>query len=299
MRLDKFLANSGIGTRKEVKIILKKGKITVNEKIVKDAKIQIDEIKDNVKIEGEKITYKPFVYIMMNKPSGVISATEDGKHKTVIDLLCEKYKNYKVFPVGRLDIDTEGLLLLTNDGVLAHNLLSPKKHVDKKYYVELKEPLTIEKKKILENGIKLEENFVTKKAKIEIIDKDKVKDKNKNINTNTNNEKNERSAYNNDNIEGKLETTNIDKKSENISQNINNDDGKAKEEKDTINKEETNIVLEKEDINSVFEVIDKDIEQEQKKEEDKENLEKLKTEENIYSNNYNDNCCNNTCMQIY
>lgn len=190
MRLDKFLANSGIGTRKEVKIILKKGKITVNEKIVKDAKIQIDEIKDNVKIKGEKITYKPFVYIMMNKPSGVISATEDGKHKTVIDLLCEKYKNYKVFPVGRLDIDTEGLLLLTNDGVLAHNLLSPKKHVDKKYYVELKEPLTIEKKKILENGIKLEENFVTKKAKIEIIDKDKVKDKNKNIdidiNTNTN-----------------------------------------------------------------------------------------------------------------
>ena len=186
MRLDKFLANSGIGTRKEVKIILKKGKITVNEKIVKDAKIQIDEIKDNVKIEGEKITYKPFVYIMMNKPS----ATEDCKHKTVIDLLCEKYKNYKVFPVGRLDIDTEGLLLLTNDGVLAHNLLSPKKHVDKKYYVELKEPLTIEKKKILESGIKLEENFVTKKAKIEIIDKDKVKDKNKNknidINTNTN-----------------------------------------------------------------------------------------------------------------
>lgn len=178
MRLDKFLANSGIGTRKEVKIILKKGKITVNEKIVKDAKIQIDEIKDNVKIEGKKITYKPFVYIMMNKPSGVISATEDGKHKTVIDLLCEKYKNYKVFPVGRLDIDTEGLLLLTNDGVLAHNLLSPKKHVDKKYYVELKEPLTIEKKEILENGIKLEENFVTKKAKIEIIDKDKVKDKN-------------------------------------------------------------------------------------------------------------------------
>lgn len=172
MRLDKFLANSGIGTRKEVKIILKKGKIKVNEKIVKDAKIQVDEIKDDVKIEGEKITYKPFVYIMMNKPSGVISATEDGKHKTVIDLLCEKYKNYKVFPVGRLDIDTEGLLLLTNDGVLAHNLLSPKKHVDKKYYVELKEPLTIEKKKILENGIKLEENFVTKKAKIEIIDKD-------------------------------------------------------------------------------------------------------------------------------
>ncbi|AMD95563.1 pseudouridine synthase [Leptotrichia sp. oral taxon 847] len=175
MRLDKFLANSGIGTRKEVKAILKSGKIKVNEKIVKDGKMQIDEIKDDIKMEGEKIAYKPFVYVMMNKPSGIISATEDGKHKTVVDLLCEKYKNYKVFPVGRLDIDTEGLILLTNDGILAHNLLSPKKHVDKKYYVELKEPLTPEKKKILENGIKLEENFVTKEAKVEIIEKTELK----------------------------------------------------------------------------------------------------------------------------
>ena len=175
MRLDKFLANSGIGTRKEVKAILKNGKVKVNEKIVKDAKMKIDEIKDDIKMEGEKITYKPFVYVMMNKPSGIISATEDGKHKTVVDLLCEKYKNYKVFPVGRLDIDTEGLILLTNDGILAHNLLSPKKHVDKKYYVELKQPLTSEKKKILENGIKLEENFITKEAKVEIIEKTELK----------------------------------------------------------------------------------------------------------------------------
>ena len=119
-------------------------------------------------------------------------------------------------------------------------------------------------------------SLAVKKVKIEVVDK----------NTNTNNEKNVQLSNTNDNIEGKLETTNIDKKSGNISQNINNDDGKAKEEKDSINKEETNIVLEKEDINSVFEVIDKDkdIEQEQKKEEDKENLEKLKTEENIFRN---------------
>lgn len=136
--------------------------------------------------------------------------------------------------------------------------------------------LTISYNYAITNKIIDKYSLAVKKVKIEVIDK--------NINTNTNNEKNERSAYNNDNIEGKLETTNIDKKSENISQNINNDDGKAKEGKDTINKEETNIVLEKEDINSVFEVIDKDIEQEQKKEEDKENLEKLKTEENIFRN---------------
>ena len=136
--------------------------------------------------------------------------------------------------------------------------------------------LTISYNYAITNKIIDKYSLAVKKVKIEVIDK--------NINTNTNNEKNERSAYNNDNIEGKLETTNIDKKSENISQNINNEDGKVKEEKDSINKEETNIVLEKEDINSVFEVIDKDIEQEQKKEEDKENLEKLKTEENIFRN---------------
>lgn len=136
--------------------------------------------------------------------------------------------------------------------------------------------LTISYNYAITNKIIDKYSLAVKKVKIEVIDK--------NININTNNEKNERSAYNNDNIEGKLETTNIDKKSENISQNTNNDNGKAKEEKDTINKEETNIVLEKEDINSVFEVIDKDIEQEQKKEEDKENLEKLKTEENIFRN---------------
>ena len=142
MRLDKFLANSGIGTRKEVKEILKNKKISVND---------------------------AFVYIMMNKPAGVISATEDNHHKTVIDLLNDEYRTYDIFPVGRLDIDTEGLLLLTNDGILSHNLLSPKKHVDKKYYVKIANPLTEEDIKTLENGIKLEENFITKNAKVEII----------------------------------------------------------------------------------------------------------------------------------
>ena len=169
MRLDKFLANSGIGTRKEVKEIIKKKKISVNGVFVKDGKIHIDENKDVIKYENKVVGYKPFVYIMMNKPAGVISATEDNCHKTVIDLLNDEYRTYDIFPVGRLDIDTEGLLLLTNDGILSHNLLSPKKHVDKKYHVKIAKPLSENDVKTLENGIKLEENFVTKKAKVEVI----------------------------------------------------------------------------------------------------------------------------------
>ena len=172
MRLDKFLANSGIGTRKEVKEILKKGKISVNSIFIKDGRIHINEKKDIIKYEDKAVGYKPFVYIMMNKPAGVVSATEDNHHKTVIDLLNDKYRTYDIFPVGRLDIDTEGLLLLTNDGVLSHNLLSPKKHVSKKYYVKIAKPLSENDVKILENGIKLEENFITKKAKVEIISED-------------------------------------------------------------------------------------------------------------------------------
>ena len=178
MRLDKFLANSGIGTRKEVKEILKNKKISVNDAFVKDGKIQIDEEKDIVKYEDKIIYYKPFVYIMMNKPAGVISATEDSHHKTVIDLLNNEYRTYDIFPVGRLDIDTEGLLLLTNDGVLSHNLLSPKKHIDKKYYVKIANSLSDDDIKMLENGIKLEENFVTKKAKVEIICNNSEKNEN-------------------------------------------------------------------------------------------------------------------------
>ena len=181
MRLDKFLANSGIGTRKEVKEILKRGKISVNGIFIKDGRIHINEKKDIIKYEDKVVGYKPFVYIMMNKPAGVVSATEDNHHKTVIDLLNDKYRTYDIFPVGRLDIDTEGLLLLTNDGVLSHNLLSPKKHVSKKYYVKIAKPLSENDVKILENGIKLEENFITKKAKVEIISEDSCENDNNQV----------------------------------------------------------------------------------------------------------------------
>lgn len=169
MRLDKFLANSGVGTRKEVKELLKKRLIKVNDEIVKDGKIHVNENEDTVKYKDEIISYKKFVYIMLNKPNGVISATEDKVHKTVIDLLGDEYRTFEIFPVGRLDIDTEGLLLLTNDGVLSHNLLSPNKHVDKKYYVELEKLLTETDIAKLENGVELKD-FTTKDAKVEIIE---------------------------------------------------------------------------------------------------------------------------------
>ena len=176
MRLDKFLANSGIGTRKEVKELLKKRLIKVNDEIVKDGKIHVDENEDTVKYKDEIISYKKFVYIMLNKPNGVISATEDKVHKTVIDLLGDEYRTFEVFPVGRLDIDTEGLLLLTNDGVLSHNLLSPNKHVDKKYYVELEKLLTKMDIDKLEKGVELKD-FTTKDAKVEIIENSEESDK--------------------------------------------------------------------------------------------------------------------------
>ena len=159
-----------MGTRKEVKEILKKRKIKVNDSIITDGSIHIDENKDAVKYEEKEISYKPFIYIMMNKPDGVISATEDDEHRTVIDLLENKYRTYSVFPIGRLDIDTEGLLILTNDGILTHKLLAPNKHVDKKYYVELKNPMLKSDIEKLENGIELENGFVTKNAKVAVIE---------------------------------------------------------------------------------------------------------------------------------
>ena len=174
MRLDKFLANSGIGTRKEVKEIIKKKKISVNGVFVKDGKIHIDENKDVIKYENKVVGYKPFVYIMMNKPAGVISATEDNCHKTVVDLLNDEYRTYDIFPAGRLDIDTEGLLLLTNDGILSHNLLSPKKHVDKKYYVKIFGEIKKEEIAELKKGVLLNDGK-TLPAKISGIKYDKNK----------------------------------------------------------------------------------------------------------------------------
>lgn len=169
MRIDKYLANMGVGTRKEVKEYISKGLILLNGKVVKKPTQTVNENQDKIEYQNQEIIYKPYIYLMLNKPQGVVSATKDYTD-TVIDLLDEKYQNKNIFPVGRLDKDTEGLLLLTNDGKLAHELLSPKKNVNKKYFAKLKNKLKRDDIQVFENGVYLEkENYLTKQAKLEII----------------------------------------------------------------------------------------------------------------------------------
>ena len=170
-RLDKYLAEVGIGSRSDVKNIIKAGKIKVDGVCVKKADTKINTDTAIVTYNDNPLVYEKYVYFMLNKPKGVVSATEDKVDKTVIDIITEA-KHMNLFPVGRLDKDTEGLLIITNDGELAHNLLSPKKHVCKKYYVELDEEVTEEKASKLTNGIELDD-FVTMPAQIDHTDDNK------------------------------------------------------------------------------------------------------------------------------
>ena len=172
MRLDKFLVACAFGSRTEVKSFLKAGRVTVNGKKEKSAKLQINEDTDEICFDGQKLEYEEFVYYMMNKPQGVISATEDPKHKTVLDLLDDLARSKEVFPVGRLDIDTHGLLLLTNDGKLAHALLSPKRHVDKTYLAQINGVMTDEDIETFAQGIPLKD-FTCQPAKLELVSLDK------------------------------------------------------------------------------------------------------------------------------
>ena len=174
MRLDKFLVACAVGSRTEVKNLLKAGRVTVNGKKEKSAKLQIDEKIDEIRFDGQVLEYEEFVYYMMNKPQGVISATEDSKHRTVLDLLDDIARTKEVFPVGRLDIDTHGLLLLTNDGQLAHALLSPKRHVDKTYLAHVEGIMTQEDVETFVKGIPLKD-FTCQPAKLEIVSVDSVK----------------------------------------------------------------------------------------------------------------------------
>lgn len=169
MRIDKLLANIGYGTRKEVKKMLKTGAVLVNEHAVKDAKAHVDPIKDRVTVHGELVEYKEFIYLMMNKPPGVISATEDNFQETVIDLLSPEHAAYEPFPVGRLDKDTEGLLLITNDGKLTHKLLSPKKHVPKLYFALIEGMVTDEDIEAFRNGVTFDDGYLTKPAELQIL----------------------------------------------------------------------------------------------------------------------------------
>ena len=170
LRIDKMLSNIGLGSRKQIKADAKNGCIKINNVIVKDSSKIIDTDEDEVKYKDKIAKYVQYIYLMMNKPAGVVSATEDNYDKTVIDLLEDKDKFYEPFPVGRLDKDTEGLLLITNDGQLAHNLLSPKKHVDKVYYAEIDMELTKEDVKAFEEGVVfLDDGYKTMPAKLDII----------------------------------------------------------------------------------------------------------------------------------
>ncbi|MFJ8515979.1 pseudouridine synthase [Lysinibacillus xylanilyticus] len=169
MRLDKLLSNMGYGSRKEVKQLLKQKAVTVDGAYAKDSALHVDPDKQEVSVFGERVNYTEFVYFMMNKPPGVISATEDLRDETVIDLLDPLHQHFEPFPVGRLDKDTEGLLLITNDGMLAHNLLSPKKHVPKVYYAQIEGIVTEEDREKFAQGVELDDGYVTKPGELIIL----------------------------------------------------------------------------------------------------------------------------------
>lgn len=169
-RLDKVLANMGYGSRKDVKKLVKDGIVKVNGNIIKDREMKVNPYEDEITIRGQVVNYREFIYLMMNKPQGLVSSTDDPLTRTVIDLLSDQYLIYKPFPVGRLDKDTEGLLLISNDGKLAHELLSPKKGVDKTYFAEVYGTVEEEHIEIFSKGISLDDGYLTLPAKLEILE---------------------------------------------------------------------------------------------------------------------------------
>lgn len=168
-RLDKVLSNLGYGTRKEIKQVARKGLIKVNGVVVKDNGMQVNPEVDKISINGEEIFYRKYIYLMMNKPDGVVSATFDSRDETVIDLLEVEHQVFEPFPVGRLDKDTVGLLLLTNDGDLNHRLISPKWKVDKVYFAKIDKKVTENDIKVFKNGVILDDGYTCKEAKLEIL----------------------------------------------------------------------------------------------------------------------------------
>lgn len=168
-RLDKILSNFGYGTRREIKAVLKDGAVSVDGKTTRDGSIHVDPKTSTIQIREEILEYREFIYLMLNKPQEVISATFDKKHKTVVDLIPEEYMMFEPFPVGRLDIDTEGLLLITNDGQLAHELLSPKKHVPKKYYALISDEIGEDDIRKFAEGLTLEDGYRTLPARLQVV----------------------------------------------------------------------------------------------------------------------------------
>ena len=172
MRLDKFLCDSMNLSRKESKDVIKSGRVCVNDKVLRDPSFSINESSDIILVDSKQIKYEKFVYYMLNKPLGVVSATKDNIDKTVIDLLKPEGRD-DLFPVGRLDKDTVGLLIITNDGPLSHHLTSPKHHVDKTYYVKIGHPLSDSDIEKLSYGIKLDD-AECKPAKVEVLSDNEI-----------------------------------------------------------------------------------------------------------------------------
>lgn len=170
LRIDKILANLGYGTRSSIKKEMKRGVVTVNDKVVKDSGLLIDPFADELYYKDILIEYQEYIYLIMNKPQGIISATEDFNQPTVVDILIPEDRVRDPFPVGRLDIDTEGLLILTNDGQFAHKVLSPKAEVPKTYFVKTRDPIKESLVKKFAKGIYLiNEEITTKPAQLEIL----------------------------------------------------------------------------------------------------------------------------------
>ena len=167
-RIDKVLSNLGYGSRSELKKICKNGLVKVNGKVINNPGVQVDVENDEIIFNGEKVTYKEFIYLMLNKPDGYISATFDKRDPIVLDLVFEP------FPVGRLDKDTEGLLVLTNDGQLAHRVLSPKKHVPKTYYAKIEGVVTEDDIKAFAKGVTLDDGYETMPAELVILKSDEI-----------------------------------------------------------------------------------------------------------------------------
>ena len=169
LRVDKILSNLGYGSRAELKVYCKKGLVKVNDKVISNPGTQVDTDVDKIEFNNEVVKYREFVYIMMNKPDGYLSATFDKRDPIVLDLIDPSYLTFEPFPVGRLDKDTEGLLVLTNDGQLAHRVLSPKKHVPKTYYAKVEGIVTDEDVNAFEKGVTLDDGYETMPSQLKIL----------------------------------------------------------------------------------------------------------------------------------
>lgn len=168
-RLDNILVNSGYGSRREVQKIIKQKRVKVNEEIINKPATHVDILKDEICVDGERVEYKEFVYLMLNKPEGFVSATYDKFERTVLELIDDEDKILDPYPIGRLDKDTVGLLLISNDGTMCHRVLSPKRHVDKKYFARVKGCLNSSHIEIFNKGVEIDGGYVCKPCDLKIL----------------------------------------------------------------------------------------------------------------------------------